>query len=131
MSDINLTDPNAVADALASASGQQAVLDVLSVDRPELWHLQAPMPIARPGAPHQPMALPWPIIAPHAKQAPLNFRNSANPEAPGKSLEFLRDNGGISAAEAVAIIEERPFEEMDEAAAFERLAQLVATASGS
>lgn len=107
----------------------QTDVTAVDLDRPELWNLQAPMPIARPGAPHQPMALPWAIIAPHAKQAPLNFRSSADPEAPGKTLEFLRDNGGISAAEAVAIIEERPFTEMDEAAAFERLAQLVAAAT--
>jgi hypothetical protein len=61
-------------------------------------------------------AIPWEIIAKHEKQA---FENHS------QSLERLRERGGLSACEAVAILEDRRWHPMKEEAAFFRLAQLI------
>lgn len=63
-----------------------------------------------------PLPLPWAIIAPHADQARKNH---------DQTLEQLRARGGVSACEAVAILEDRPHRAMDPIAAFRRLAELV------
>jgi hypothetical protein len=87
-----------------------------------LQALLPPMPIMVPGKPWVALPLPWAIIAPHAKQAQLNFTSERRPE--GLTLEQLRARS-LSAAEAVCILEDRAFEPIDEAKAFERLAQIV------
>ena len=66
-----------------------------------------------------PLPLPWAIIAPHADQARKNH---------GQTLETLRARGGLSACEAVAILEDRDWRKMDPIAAFRRLAELVGSA---
>jgi hypothetical protein len=80
------------------------------------------MPImAEPGHPGPPaLPLPWAIIEPHREQAMRNH---------SQTLERLRERGGLSACEAVAILEDRRWRQMDPAAAFTRLAELVRTAT--
>jgi hypothetical protein len=62
------------------------------------------------------LPLPWDVIAPHEVRAMVNH---------GKTLEELAAAGGLSACEAVAIIEDRAWREMPPANAFRRLAKLV------
>ena len=64
--------------------------------------------------------IPWDVIAPHARQAKANH---------GQTLERLRQRGGLSPCEAVAILEDRPWTRMDLTTAFERLAELISAAS--
>lgn len=64
--------------------------------------------------------LPWAIIEPHQKQALRNH---------GQTLERLRERGGLSPCEAVAIIEDRRWRRMQRFDAVERLADLVREAS--
>jgi hypothetical protein len=44
--------------------------------------------------------IPWALIAPHEKQAQRNHY---------QTLERLAERGGLSAREALAVIEDRPF----------------------
>lgn len=64
----------------------------------------------------EPLSIPWVAIAPHAAQAQRNH---------SQTLERLAERGGLSACEAVAVIEDRPWHRMTEPAA--RLKQLVAS----
>lgn len=64
--------------------------------------------------------LPWRIIAGHEKQAQRNHM---------QSLARLRERGGLSPCEAVAILEDRRWHQMTEFHALERLAAIVAAAS--
>jgi hypothetical protein len=73
----------------------------------------APMPITGNAAV---IPLPWSIIAPHEKQALENH---------GQTLARLRERGGLSPCEAVAILEDRRWRRMDTAQAFTRLAELL------
>jgi hypothetical protein len=57
----------------------------------------------------------WSVIAGHQRQAQVNH---------GQSLERLAERGGLSPAEAVAIIEDRKFSRMDNAEAERRLLEL-------
>ena len=93
----------------------------------------APMPIMLPSSHAERAALkllgitvtlplPWSIIAPHEKQAQANHH---------QSLETLRRRGGLSACEAVAILEDRPWHDMGPVSAFTRLAALVRLASAN
>ena len=64
--------------------------------------------------------LPWNIIAPHERRARLNHA--------GQSLAELAQRGGLTASEALAILENRPFCSIDDAAAVWRLSNLVGNA---
>lgn len=68
----------------------------------------------------EPIGLPWSLMQKHRSQAMRNH---------GQSLEVLRMRGGLSACEAVAILEGREWHPMDTPAAFRRLAELVAAAT--
>lgn len=48
-------------------------------------------------------SIPWELIAPHAKQADRNH---------GQTLERLAARGGLSACEAIAVIEDRSWKRM-------------------
>lgn len=65
----------------------------------------------------QPMrTIPWEVLAPHEETAQKNHQ---------QSLERLAHRGGLSASEAVAILEDRPWRRMTSAEAVARLAELV------
>ena len=68
------------------------------------------------GEPQPVESIPWDLIAPHALQAYNNH---------GQSLERLASRGGLSACEAVAIIEDRSWRKMPADDAATRLAELV------
>jgi hypothetical protein len=57
----------------------------------------------------------WSVIAGHERQAMINH---------GQTLARLAERGGLSPAEAVAIIEDRKFHRMDPADAEARLLEL-------
>lgn len=57
----------------------------------------------------------WELIAPHEAQAEKNH---------GQSLKTLHSRGGLSACEAVAVLEGRPWHRMTLDAAHARLAEL-------
>ena len=59
---------------------------------------------------------PWEIIEPHEQQARKNH---------GQSLKRLKERGGLSVSEAVAILEDRAWFQMPIALAVTRLAQIV------
>jgi hypothetical protein len=61
-------------------------------------------------------SIPWGLIAPHEAQARENH---------SQSLTGLNGRGGLSACEAVAIIEDRRWEKMSLAEATARLKELV------
>jgi hypothetical protein len=60
--------------------------------------------------------IPWSVIAGHEQQARKNHY---------QTLERLAERGGLSPAEAVAIIEDRPYRHMDQKAAEARLLELI------
>lgn len=62
-------------------------------------------------------AVPMAIFEPHEQQAQTNH---------GQSFNELAGRGGLSPSEAVAILEDRRWHSMTDAAAYERLAELVA-----
>ena len=68
------------------------------------------------------LPIPWAIIAQHEKQAQRNHGD--------QTLRRLAERGGLSPCEAVAILEDRPWKQMDETAAIKRLAELIAQAAG-
>lgn len=53
--------------------------------------------------------IPWSVIAPHEAQAKRNHG--------GQTLERLHERGGLSWAEAAAVLEDRKFRQMDAEAA--------------
>lgn len=63
------------------------------------------------------VCIPWDMILPHERQA---LRNHS------QTLKRLAERGGLSASEAVAVLEDRDFRRMGEAEAHHRLAGLVA-----
>jgi hypothetical protein len=60
--------------------------------------------------------IPWALIAPHERQAQRNH---------SQSLETLASRGGLSACEALAVIEDRSYRRIPMAEANEQLARLV------
>lgn len=68
----------------------------------------------------RPLPLPWLVIQDHEAQAFANHE---------QSLVRLRERGGLSPCEAVAILEDRRWHRMDEAAALNRLAEIVKAAT--
>jgi uncharacterized protein (DUF1501 family) len=66
------------------------------------------------------MAIPWEMIAKHEAQAQRNH---------GQSLDVLASRGGLSAREAVAVLEDRPWQNMDCAKAYRRLHELFVAAA--
>lgn len=60
--------------------------------------------------------IPWDMIAPHEEQARKNHR--------GQSLSQLNGRGGVHAAQAVAILEDRPETDMSVIDANMRLVEL-------
>ena len=66
------------------------------------------------------LPIPWGIIDPHEEQARKNHG--------GQTLKRLAERGGLLPSEAVAILEDRPWKEMDETMAIKRLAELIAAA---
>jgi len=65
-------------------------------------------------------AIPWALILPHEKQAIRNH---------GQDLSRLADRGGLDAAEAVAVLEDREFRPMARETAENRLNELVFSAA--
>jgi hypothetical protein len=63
------------------------------------------------------VALPWEMISPHERQAQRNHG--------GQTLKRLAERGGLSAAEAVAVLEDRDFRSMTFRDANDRLARLL------
>lgn len=62
------------------------------------------------------VGVPWSLIAPHEAQA---LRNHS------QTLDRLAERGGLSAAEAVAVLEDRPFRLMTDGEAHSRLGGLI------
>jgi hypothetical protein len=65
---------------------------------------------------NEPLSIPWELIAPHEAQAQRNH---------SQTLKRLAERGGLSACEAVAVLEDRPWEKMDPQAAADRLRALL------
>jgi hypothetical protein len=61
--------------------------------------------------------VPWAMIAAHNKQAKLNHC--------GQDLEHLAKRGGLSACEALAILDDRPWQPMDAIKALRELEERV------
>lgn len=61
------------------------------------------------------IALPWPMMAPHEKQAQRNH---------SQSLERLAERGGLSACEACAVLDDREYRRMTRPEAHARLKDL-------
>lgn len=66
-----------------------------------------------------PTAVPWAFVAPHEQQAERNH---------GQTLRRLAERGGLSPCELVAVLEDRRWHAMDDAAAVARLMELLAAA---
>lgn len=64
-----------------------------------------------------PNQIPWALIAPHNKQAQINHC--------GQTLERLKERGGLSPCEAIAVIEDRKWEQIKYEDSVARLKQLV------
>jgi len=64
----------------------------------------------------RPLPIPWDIIAPHENQARINH---------GQTLARLRERGGVSACEAVAILNDRQYDQMPFLRAMETLADII------
>lgn len=69
------------------------------------------------GTPYILAFLPWEMIGPHEPQALKNH---------DQTLARLHDRGGLSACEALAVLEDRPWRPMDDAEANEQLCKAVA-----
>lgn len=63
-------------------------------------------------------AIPWVVIAPCERQANNNHH---------QTLERLAERGGLSACEAVAVLESRKWYQMSDSEALDRLAEIVKT----
>lgn len=61
--------------------------------------------------------IPWEVIEPFDHQAQSNHC--------GQTLKRLAERGGLGPCEAVAVLEERPWKEMDQEAAKRRLREIV------
>lgn len=62
------------------------------------------------------VAIPWELIKPHEKQAQANHR---------QSIATLANRGGLTACEALAVIEDRPYRQMSWCEANSKLAAMV------
>lgn len=69
-----------------------------------------------PSLPAAPRSIPWSLVAAHEAQALRNHY---------QTVERLAQRGGLSPAELVAVLEDRPWTSMAESAAIERLTDLV------
>ncbi len=69
-------------------------------------------------APGAPTSVPWALLAPHEAQAERNHY---------QSLRELAERGGLSPAEMVAVLEDRPWRNMPPTEAVARLRELVGT----
>lgn len=76
------------------------------------------MPFLYKPGPDEPMPLPvpWDIISPHEAQAEKTH---------SQTLERLRERGGLAPAEMVAVLEDRPWHQMDDGEALERIAEII------
>lgn len=90
----------------------------------DVYGQKSPVALARQrGVPYLVVCVPWEMIDPHKQQAIRNHM---------QSLETLASRGGLSAAEAVAVLEDKAWGDawrnlgMDAARANETLARLVA-----
>lgn len=63
------------------------------------------------------IAIPWDVMAPHARQAWENH---------SQTLDRLAERGGLSLCEAVAVLENRRWCKMDQVDAERRLAEIIA-----
>lgn len=63
------------------------------------------------------LGIPWSMIAPHEMQARTNHG--------GQTLRRLAERGGLGADEAIAVLNDRRFQRMTEAAAQTELAALL------
>lgn len=70
----------------------------------------------RDAVPGTPVSVPWALLAPHEAQAERNHY---------QSLRRLAERGGLSPAEMVAVLEDRPWRNMDPAAAVARLNEII------
>lgn len=70
------------------------------------------------GTPYVAVCLPFEMILPHEQQAQRNH---------SQSLKLLASRGGLSACEALAVLEDRPWRRMDEAKANDALCRAIAT----
>ncbi|GEM_PF-5355216 len=59
--------------------------------------------------------IPWELIAPHERQAQINH---------GQSLERLNGRGGLNPEEMVAVLEDRPWRQMNSKEAINRINEL-------
>ena len=66
-----------------------------------------------------PTSIPWSVIAPHERQADRNH---------GQTLKRLAERGGLSACEAVAVLEDRDWHKMTDEDAVGRLKEIVRAA---
>ena len=82
--------------------------------------IQRGMSVGLPGGKPAMEPIPWDIIAPLEAQAHKNH---------GQTLARLRERGGLSVCEAVAIIEDRHWRSMSEIDAIERLGEIICTAT--
>jgi len=60
--------------------------------------------------------IPWELIAPHERQALLNH---------DQSLERLAERCGLSACEAIAVLEDRRWSDMERVSAIQKLKEIV------
>lgn len=61
-------------------------------------------------------SIPWEVIAPHEKQAEINHY---------QTLTRLAERGGLAWSEALAVLEDRRYERMDEEIAKSKIMEIV------
>jgi hypothetical protein len=61
-------------------------------------------------------SIPWGMIVSHEKQAQLNHC--------GQTLQVLANRGGLSACEAIAILEDRSWKKMNEEESYKKLKKM-------
>lgn len=68
------------------------------------------------------LAIPWEMLTPHENQARKNHR---------QNLQTLASRCGLSACEAVAVLEDRPWRQMEHIDAYRRLHELFVIAANA
>lgn len=96
------------ATPLGAQCGEHASSLMFSIQRP--WELRR----TPDGVPFE---IPWEFIAPHDWQARRNHG--------GQTLARLSERGGLALSEVIAVLEGRPWREMDRASAKARLLDLL------
>lgn len=86
--------------------------------RSDRWDESTVAVARKAGTPYVAVCLPMEMIEPHEDQARKNHN---------QSLRELASRGGLSACEALAVLEDRPWRRMDEAKANEALCRAIAT----